>query len=145
MMMFDSKKRVNLDSPHFDSMKTDLNRYIFAALKAMDEKKMSAATIGLKIDIQTISKTIKDDNAPVGQREALVPDITYKVALTLQAKADTKGNIVRSDHELIRDDDGSFYIVTTEEASGQLSMFNGYDELPDAEDEVDENDEEEDE
>ena len=86
-----------------------------------------------------------NDNAPFGQREALVPDITYKVALTLQAKADTKGNIVRSDHELIRDDDGSFYIVTTEEASGQLSMFNGYDELPDAEDEVDENDEEEDE
>lgn len=144
MMMFDSKKRVNLDSPHFDSMKTDLNRYIFAALKAMDEKNMSAATIGLKIDIQTIHKTIKDDNAPVGQREALVPDITYKVALTLQAKADTKGNIVRSGHELIRDDDGSFYIVTTEEASGQLSMFNGYDELPDnadAEMEDDEDDE----
>lgn len=105
---------------------------------------MSAATIGLKIDIQTIHKTIKDDNAPVGQREALVPDITYKVALTLQAKADTKGNIVRSGHELIRDDDGSFYIVTTEEASGQLSMFNGYDELPDnadAEMEDDEDDE----
>ena len=144
MMMFDSKKRVNLDSPHFDSMKTDLNRYIFAALKAMDEKNMSAATIGLKIEIQTIHKTIKDDNAPVGQREALVPDITYKVALTLQAKADTKGNIVRSGHELIRDDDGSFYIVTTEEASGQLSMFNGYDELPDnadAEMEDDEDDE----
>ena len=144
MMMFDSKKRVNLDSPHFDDMKTDLNRYIFAALKAMDEKNMSAATIGLKIDIQTIHKTIKDDNAPVGQREALVPDITYKVALTLQAKADTKGNIVRSGHELIRDDDGSFYIVTTEEASGQLSMFNGYDELPDnadAEMEDDEDDE----
>ena len=144
MMMFDSKKRVNLDSPHFDSMKTDLNRYIFAALKAMDEKNMSAATIGLKIDIQTIHKTIKDDNAPVGQREALVPDITYKVALTLQAKADTKGNIVRSGHELIRDDDGSFYIVTTEEASGQLSMFNGYDELTDnadAEMEDDEDDE----
>lgn len=144
MMMFDSKKRVNLDSPHFDSMKTDLNRYIFAALKAMDEKNMSAATIGLKIDIQTIHQTIKDDNAPVGQREALVPDITYKVALTLQAKADTKGNIVRSGHELIRDDDGSFYIVTTEEASGQLSMFNGYDELPDnadAEMEDDEDDE----
>ena len=105
---------------------------------------MSAATIGLKIDIQTISKMIKDDNAPFGQREALVPDITYKVALTLQAKADTKGNIVRSGHELIRDDDGSFYIVTTEEASGQLSMFNGYDELPDnadAEMEDDEDDE----
>lgn len=144
MMMFDSKKKVNLDSPHFNDMKTDLNRYICAALNAMDEKKMSAATIGLKIDIQTIHKTIKDDNAPVGQREALVPDITYKLALTLQAKADTKGNIVRSDHELIRDDDGSFYIVTTEEASGQLSMFNGYDELPDnadAEMEDDEDDE----
>lgn len=144
MMMFDSKKKVNLDSPHFNDMKTDLNRYICAALNAMDEKKMSAATIGLKIDIQTIHKTIKDDNAPVGQREALVPDITYKVALTLQAKADTKGNIVRSGHELIRDDDGSFYIVTTEEASGQLSMFNGYDELPDnadAEMEDDEDDE----
>ena len=144
MMMFDSKKRVNLDSPHFDSMKTDLNRYIFAALKAMDEKNMSAATIGLKIDIQTIHKTIKDDNAPVGQREALVPDITYKVALTLQAKADTKGNIVRSGHELIRDDDGSFYIVTTEEASGQLSMFNGYDELPDnADAEMEDNEDDE--
>lgn len=39
MMMFDSKKRVNLDSPHFDGMKTDLNRYIYAALKAMDEKR----------------------------------------------------------------------------------------------------------
>ena len=39
MMMFDSKKRVNLDSPHFNDMKADLDRYICAALTAMDEKR----------------------------------------------------------------------------------------------------------
>ena len=129
MMMIDEKKRVNLDSPYFMDMRSDLNRYISGAFRSMEEKDMSSASIGLKIDLLLIRKTVEDDNSPTGEREALVPDITYKLALTMQAKADTRGNVVRSDHELVRDDDGSYYILTTEEASGQLNMFNGYDEL----------------
>ena len=142
MMFIDEKKRVTLDSPHFAEMRTDLNRYISGALRSMEEKNMSSATIGLKIDLILVHKTIEDDNAPTGERDALVPDITYKLALTMQAKADTKGNVVRSDHELVEGDEGSYYIITTKEASGQLNMFNGYDELP--EDEADEETEDED-
>lgn len=129
MMIIDHKKAVTLESPHFAAMRDDLNRYIGSALRAMDEKKMSSASIGLKIDIVTTHKTIQDENAPTGKREALVPDITYKIALTLQAKADNKGDVVRTGHELVKDDTGSYYILTTEEASGQLSMFNEWDEL----------------
>lgn len=143
MMIIDKNKRVDLDSPHFTEMRTDLNRYIGSALRAMDEKKMSAAAIGLKIDIVTEHRTIKDDNAPTGEREALVPNITYKLALTLQAKADTKGDVVRTGHELVRDDTGSYFILTTEEASGQLSMFNSYDELPQDDDQEGDDDAEE--
>ena len=132
MMIIDHKKAVTLESPHFDTMRNDLNRYIGSALRAMDEKKMSSAAIGLKIDIVTTHKTIRDENAPMGEREALIPDITYKIAMTLQAKADSKGDVVRTGHELVKDDTGSYYILTTEEASGQLSMFNDYDELTEA-------------
>lgn len=123
--MYDSKKMVTLDSPYFDVMRSDLNRYIGEALRAMDEKHMSAANIGLKIDIQTMRKTVNDENAPTGERDALLPDITYKINLTLQAKADDKGDIVRGGHELVKDRSGVFYILTTEEASGQMSFFDG--------------------
>lgn len=128
--MIDPKKMVTLNSPHFEEMRNELNRYISGALRAMDEKKMSAATIGLKIDIVTTRETVRDDNSPTGEREALMPNITYKLALTLQTKADTKGDVVGKGYELVRDDTGSYYIMTGEEASGQLNMFNGYDELP---------------
>lgn len=147
MMIIDKNKRVDLDNPHFTEMREELNRYISSALRAMDEKKMSAATIGLKIDIVTEHRTIKDYNAYTGEREALIPNITYKLGLTLQAKADTKGDVVRASHELVRDDTGSYFILTTEEASGQLSMFNSFDEYveevtgDDAEDEEENDDE----
>lgn len=142
MMIIDEKKRVNLDSPHFAEMRTNLNRYITGALNSMEEKNMSSASIGLKIDLILVHKTIEDDNAPTGERDAVVPDITYKLALTMQAKADTKGNVVRTDHELVKGDDGNYYILTTEEANGQLNMFNGYDELPsDNDNQEDEDDE----
>lgn len=138
MMIIDEKKRVTLDSHYFTEMRMDLNRYISGALRSMEEKNMNSASIGLKIDIILVHKDIEDENAPTGERHAVVPDITYKLALTMQAKADTKGNIVRSDHELVRGDDGDYYIMTTEEASGQLNMFNSYDELPQGDEQEDE-------
>lgn len=143
MMIIDHKKAVTLENPHFFAMRNDLNHYIGSALRAMDEKKMSSATIGLKIDIVTTHMIIRDENAPTGKRKALVPNITYKIALTLQAKADNKGDVVRPGHELIKDHNGSYYILTTEEASGQLSMFNAQNELAKDGQETDEDETEE--
>lgn len=134
MMHIDNEKRVDLYSGHFTGMRNDLNAYIGSALHSMEKKKMDCASIGLKIDIVLAHKTIIDDNAPTGQREAILPDISYKLALTMQAKADTRGEVTRYDHELVKGEDGSYYIVSAEEASGQLNMFNGYDELPDEDD-----------
>ena len=144
MMHIDPKKKLSLYSPHFDEMRRDLDAYITRMFYIMEAKDTKAGTITLKIDFAVLEEQVKCENSPTGEREALIPHIGYKIAMTMQSKAERKGDVVGKGHEVIQDG-AAYYIVTTEEASGQLSMFNGYDELPDAEDEVDENDEEEDE
>ena len=60
----------------------------------------------------------------------MIPNVTYKLTMSMQAKAERKGDVVRAGHELVQDDTGSYYVLTAQEASGQLNMFNAYDELP---------------
>jgi len=75
--------------------------------------------------------------------------VGYKVGTVLQQKDETKGKIVKpgEDKEILVDDLGAFFLVSTEEASGQLSMFNTWDEFEDevtgddAEDEEENDDE----
>lgn len=133
-MKINANRKLTLSSPFFDEMRRDLDIAIRKAVYAMEKKDISSSAIALKIDISTLRSKIKDENSPTGERVALIPGISYKLATTMQAKAETKGNVVGSGHELIQDDLGDYYVVTKEEASGQLNMFNGYDELPNEDD-----------
>lgn len=129
-IQIDPMKRFNLDAECFDEMRKNLAIVIDRILPKMQDKRMDAATIGLKIDIVTEKMTVNDDNAPTGERQALIPDISYKISVVMQTKGETKGDIVtaKSEKELLTDDIGRYYLVSKEEASGQLNMFNGYDE-----------------
>ena len=131
MKINDDKKRLNLESPYFDRMRTDLNAAINSAVNTMLRKEINSGTVALKLDIALIPQTVPDDNAPTGTRSAVPIKIAYKVAVTLQSKAELKGDVVKDlKHELVQDDTKAFFILNSDEASGQLNMFNGYDELP---------------
>lgn len=131
MKINDDKKRLSLNSPYFDKMRLDLDAAIHSAVNAMLCKEINSGTVALKLDIALIPQSIPDNNAPTGIRSAVPIKIGYKVAVTLQSKAELKGDVVKDlKHELVQDDTKAFFILNSDEASGQLNMFNGYDELP---------------
>ncbi len=136
MMLIDPKKEFSLNSPFFAKMREDLDAYIRKAPMLMETRHTEACSIALKIDVAYEKTPINDDNSPTGKREAMVPNVGYKLVLTMQAKAERKGDVVKHGHELVQDDSGKYYILSQEEASGQLNMFNGFDELPDDEEET---------
>lgn len=136
MMNIDPKKRVTLSSPLFDKMRNDLDAYITKMLPIMEAKNSLAGTISLKIDFAILEDKVKCENSPTGEREARIPHIGYKLVLSMQSKAERKDDVVGKGHEVIQDG-ADYYIVTKDEASGQLNMFNGFDELPQDEDDGD--------
>lgn len=142
MMNIDPKKRVTLSSPLFDKMRHDLDVYITKMLPSMEAKNSLAGTISLKIDFAILEDEVKCDNSPTGTREAKIPQIGYKLVLSMQSKAEHKDDVVGKGHEVIQDGT-DFYIVTKDEASGQLNMFNGFDEFPQNEDDGDYEEDEE--
>lgn len=129
-MKIDEIKKVSLQSKYFQIMRTDLDQYIQAAIRNLDEKKLSGATIGLKIDLSIMKNKVEDENAPTGVRDSVRPSIKYRIGLTLQSKASRNGDVTNYDTELVQDDTGAYFMLTKDEASGQLNMFNSYDELP---------------
>lgn len=137
MMHIDPKKRLSLYSPHFDEMRRDLDAYITRMFHIMEAKDTKAGTIALKIDFAVLEEQVKCENSPTGIREAKIPHIGYKLVLSMQSKAEKRDDVVGKGHELVKGG-ADYYIVTKEEASGQLNMFNGYDELPDEETEDEE-------
>ena len=141
-MKISDNRKLKLDSPFFDEMRRELDIAIRKSVHVMERKGIGSSVIALKIEIDTTRADVKDDNSPTGERVALLPSIGYKLATTMQAKTEKRGNIVGTGHELIEDDLGDFYVVTKEEASGQLNMFNCYDELNQDADELDPFDEE---
>lgn len=142
MMHIDPKKKVTLSSPLFDKMRYDLDAYITKMLPLMEAKNSLAGTISLKIDFSIFEDEVKCDNSPTGIREAKVPHIGYKLVLSMQSKAERKDDVVGKGHEVIQDG-CDYYIVTKDEASGQLNMFNGYDEYPNEDDGPDPDEDEE--
>ena len=150
----DDAKRINLYNPEFDKMRHNLDRQLQSTLRKMIGKDMDAASIGLKIDIELLKTTVNDSNASLGVRDAITPEISYRLVSAMQNRTDTKGNVVgrRSNKELLIDDEGVAFLVSKEEASCQLCMFNSWDEFKEAvedertdgEDEATEDDETED-
>lgn len=130
----DSNKKVTLYNHEFDEMRNALDMTLQTTFKSMLAKNMTGATIGLKIDISLIKQVIKDDNAQTGQREALRPDINARIVAAMQQRVDKKVGVIgkTSNVELLVDDTGDFFFVSREEASGQLSMFNSWDEFQEA-------------
>ena len=130
----DSTKKVTLYNHEFDEMRNALDVTLQTTLKSMIAKNMTGASIGLKIDITLMKQVLKDDNAPTGTREALRPDINARIVAAMQQRVDKKVGVIgkTSNVELLVDDTGDFFFVTKEEASGQLSMFNSWDEFKDA-------------
>lgn len=126
----DPSKKLTLYSQEFDEMRNNLDLTLQTTLKAMIAKNMDAAAIGLKINVDLIKVDLADDNAPTGTRPAMKPEITARIVSAMQQRVDKKCNVIgrASKKEILIDDDGNMCLVSEEEASGQLSMFNSYDE-----------------
>ena len=126
----DPEKQITLYNKEFDVMRNDLNTAIQTAIAKMFQKKIDLASVTLKIEFGTMKAQVKDDNAPTSVRDQVKVVIAYKVGTELKTKYESKGSIVSlgDKKELLVDDDGKFFLVSSEEASGQLSMFNSYDE-----------------
>ena len=130
---FDPEKRIDLYNRDFDEMRAALDTAIQQAMGRMLDKGVYAAAITLKIDIGLTRDVIDDANAATGMREAIHPEICYKLSFTMQHKGSMDGDVIpKGSDELLMDNSGSFYLVSKEEASGQLSMFNSWDEYREA-------------
>lgn len=123
MRIMDDAKRVNLYGQYFEDMREDLNAAILEAMASMYRKDISESTVGLRINIEALRACTSDESAPNGVRERIIPDISYKVTLTLHTKSERKGNVVSPDHEITRDESGAFFILTKQEADGQIGIF----------------------
>ena len=130
----DPSKKLTLYSQEFDEMRNNLDLTLQTTLKAMIAKNMDAAAIGLKINVELIKVDLADDNAPTGTRPAMKPEISARIVAAMQQRVDKKCNVIgrASKKEILIDDDGNMCLVSEEEASGQLSMFNSWDEFKDA-------------
>lgn len=130
----DPSKKLTLYSQEFDEMRNNLDLTLQTTLKAMIAKNMDAAAIGLKINVELIKVDLADDNAPTGTRPAMKPEISARIVAAMQQRVDKKCNVIgrASKKEILIDDDGNMCLVSEEEASGQLSMFNSWDEFKEA-------------
>ena len=128
-MRIDPEKKLHLYNRDFDEMRGELDASIQRIFGQMIGRGMDSGKISLTLDFTLNRNVILDNNAQTGEREAINPEVTYKIAVAMQRKEDIKGDIIPcGSDELLMDDSGSFYLVSKEEASGQLCMFNGWDE-----------------
>ena len=129
----DPEKQITLYNRDFDEMRRALDMAIQSIFPRMREKDMVAGSITLKIDVGLAKVSVADANASMGTRPAIHPEVGYKLNVTMQSKDEDKGQIIPyGSDELRMDDDGNFFLVSKEEASGQLSMFNSWDEFREA-------------
>lgn len=133
MMIFDDSRKVSLYNACFDDMRRDLDIAIGETIARMDKHGVVNGAITCKIEIGMARHKVEDDNSPTGEREALKPSAIYKINVVLQSKGGYTGDVIGSGYELVKGEDGNYYALTKEEASGQLSMFTSIEELPFAE------------
>ena len=130
VITFDKDTRISIYNPAFDVTRNELDIRLRDVISEMVEKDQSSGSVTLKIDISTTKAMIDDDNAPTGTRPSMSIEIEADVSHMIQSKGKTKVDVINRGHqrELVMDDSGVLHIVSREEASGQLSMFNSYDE-----------------
>ena len=127
---FEKDSKISIYNPSFDVVRNELDINLRGVVAEMVEKDQSSGSVTLKIDISTSKDIINDDNAPTGTRPAMNIEIDADVSHMIQSKGKTKVDVITRGHqkELVMDDNGELHIVSRDEASGQLSMFNTYDE-----------------
>lgn len=127
----DPEKQITLYNKEFDVMRNDLDVAIQKILPKMFHKGINLGSVTLKIDIGTVKQAITDNNAYTGTREQVKVVMAYKVSTELKSKEEAKGSVVSlgDKKEILMDDTGRFFLVSSDEASGQLSMFNSFDEF----------------
>lgn len=133
-MMNHEDLRIGLYSRYFAEMRSELDSYIKDAYPMMLRKDVIDGTITLKIDLSFVKKMCAGSDDPADVREAVMPEIGYRIALEMKSKIERKGNCVGFGNEVIQGKHG-YYIVPEEEAAGQMSMFNAFDEIEDGVDE----------
>ena len=121
---------ISINNPDFDVMRNTLNITMNGVIDEMIEKELNSGTVTLKLTFSTMKDVINDNNAPMGTRPAMDIEISGDVSHVIQSKGKTKVDILTraNQKELVIDDNGELHVVSREEASGQLSMFNSYDE-----------------
>lgn len=125
----DPEKKIHLYNRDFDEMRNSLDVTLQHLMAKLVAKELDSGTVTLKIAIDLNRDMVNDDNAPMGTRPAIHPEMDYKIGAVAQEKFGIDGEIIsKGSDELLVDGDGSFFLVSKEEASGQLSMFNTYDE-----------------
>lgn len=125
----DPEKKIHLYNRDFDEMRNMLDISLNHLIAKLLGKELDSGTLTLKINIELNRDTVNDDNAPTGVRPAIHPEMDYKIGAVAQEKFGTDGDIIpKGSDELLVDGEGGFFLVSKEEASGQLSMFNSYDE-----------------
>lgn len=123
----DPEKQISLYNRDFDIMRAELDRSIQDTLGQMVDKGADEGSITLKISIRLDRGEIRNSDGT--HRPAIHPSIGYKVGTVLQFKSDDSGAIIPpGSDELLTDGNGKFFLVSREEAAGQLSIFNTWDE-----------------
>ena len=126
----DESRRVSLYGEEFAQMRSLLDEAISNVMAVMRDRNTNSAAITLKIDVSLINTPVSDAGSPMGRRVAIAPEIGFKITTTLTSKSEQKQDIVKIEDgkEIVQDANGAYYIVTNEDANGQMSMFDHYEE-----------------
>jgi len=122
-MAISKNKRVSLDSEHFEMMRWELDNAIRTAVNAMDTKEIGSGKINLSISLSHLRTYRADAREADGVRSACVPEIKYKLTMNISSKGTTTGVIAGTNDELVKDGKGNYYIISKQEADGQIGMF----------------------
>jgi len=130
IIQFRDSDKVSIYNPCFDVTRNELDIALKSAVSEMIDKDLTNSSVTLKLDICATTEAVADRNAQSGCREAKNIEIGAKVGYTLQFKSEAKFDVVSAKHgkELVMDSQGEYSMVSHEEASGQLSMFNSWNE-----------------
>ena len=104
-------------------MRAELDGAIREVIRIMDTRSIGSGRINLAISIQSLRYGRPDECAESGMRDVQIPEIKYALTMDVHSKGRTRGTISGSDNELIRGENGDYYIISRKEAEGQTSMF----------------------
>ena len=124
---FDENTKLSIYNPVFEVTRNELNIALKDAVAEMIAKGMTGSSVTLKIDISAIREAIVEPHTSMGSREGISIEINAKVAYELKYKNEVKLDVVNGDRELVLDPAGQYYMVSHEEAAGQLSFFGNWD------------------